>query len=92
MCRTFGYQSIADLYNGMDASAYELFKEDYMRAPWGDVRSDINQAIQTSSLVNVHIPKNSSRVTPSDFIPFSPRSYQSADDALDWVRSLNNGG
>lgn len=47
---------------------WALWCEYLSKHPIGEAREDLRMALQTSTLVNLHIPKGRKRTTPGDFL------------------------
>lgn len=55
----------------MSAREFDEWFAAYTIEPWGEHRADLRAAMQTSPLVNIHIPKDqrSKATSPADFMP-----------------------
>lgn len=89
LCRTLGYKSLYEMYDSMDAFEYDLWMREWIREPWGDKRIDINQALQTSHLVNINLPREK-QVSIERFLPFRPKQVQSDEDAFAWLQQMKS--
>lgn len=80
----------------MTADEFALWRAEYAREPWGDVRSDLRAGIVASTVANFAgrtLDKNARRPTAADYMPrFDGREAEQQEvqemSPEAWVRGL----
>lgn len=94
LARSLG-RTVDELFASMSAQEFSLWQAEYQRAPWGEVRGDINAGEICASVFNTSgraLP-NDEVVNWADFMPFHPkqRATEPTVSPAEHFRGLSDG-
>lgn len=95
LARTLG-ATFGELCDRMTADEFALWRAEYAREPWGDIRGDLRAGIVASTIANFAgrtLDKNAQRPTAADYMPrFGDAAAGNQEvqemSPAEWVRGL----